>query len=116
MAITGRLNNGTLRVLEGRCPNLLAEASLYQYDPERGSEKPVAENNHALDALRYLISRIDARKMARAQKVDQPVEEAPAKPKEPIYYKGRTFREFVEDDSLWTPISFDDLWRIKRAG
>src|SRR5205823_726611 len=30
-AVTGRLENGTLKMLEGRCPNLLYEAGLYRY-------------------------------------------------------------------------------------
>jgi hypothetical protein len=36
-AVTARLESGTLRVVEGRCPNLLAEAGLYRYsDDPRG--------------------------------------------------------------------------------
>ncbi len=50
-AVRARLENGTLRVVQGSCPNLLAEAGLYQYDPEaRDSETPKKENDHALDA------------------------------------------------------------------
>ncbi|MCI0681925.1 MAG: hypothetical protein L0Y71_07460 [Gemmataceae bacterium] len=68
-AVTEGLQNGTLRVLEGACPNLLAEAGLYrwaghgEYRAER--EKPMDEHNHALAALRYLVSRLDRRRMAR---------------------------------------------------
>jgi hypothetical protein len=39
------------------------EAGLYRYGD--AGEAPVDEHNHALSALRYLISRLDARKMAR---------------------------------------------------
>jgi hypothetical protein len=60
-AVSARLQNGTLRVLEGRCPNLLAEAGLYRHGDD---ETPIDEHNHALDALRYLISRLDARHLA----------------------------------------------------
>src|SRR5258708_3703093 len=69
-AVRARLENGSLRVVAGSCPNLLAESGLYRYDPEaRGkSETPIEEHDHALDALRYLISRIDARRMARMRK------------------------------------------------
>src|SRR5437879_4472163 len=58
-AVSARLENGTLRVLEGRCPNLLAEAALYRYSDDAGdrrAEAPVDQQNHALAALRYLIS------------------------------------------------------------
>jgi hypothetical protein len=67
-AVRARLENGTLRVLQGACPNLLAEAGLYRYVTETGdvrSETPVDEHNHALGALRYLISKLDARLLAR---------------------------------------------------
>ncbi len=66
-AVTARLANGCLRIVEGACPNLIAEAGLYRY-PENGvggSENPMDEHNHALAALRYLISRLDERRMAR---------------------------------------------------
>src|SRR3954447_22929407 len=59
-AVSARLENGTLRVLQGCCPNLLAEAGLYRYSAEaheRHAEAPVDEHNHALAALRYLVSR-----------------------------------------------------------
>ncbi len=67
-AVTARLANGTLKVLEGRCPNLLHEAGLYRWDDsatERDSETPVDAHNHALSALRYLVASLDAGKMAR---------------------------------------------------
>ena len=66
-AVSARVENGTLRVLEGACPNLLAEAALYRYSDdltERNTEVPVDDHNHALSALRYLISRLDARHLA----------------------------------------------------
>jgi hypothetical protein len=67
-AVSARLESGRLRVVEGRCPNLLAEASLYRYGEEghdRRGEVPVDEHNHALSALRYLVSKLDARHLAR---------------------------------------------------
>jgi hypothetical protein len=53
------LLGGRLRVLAGCCPYLLAEASQYRLDPAAGFRRPVKENDHALDALRYLVSRAD---------------------------------------------------------
>src|SRR5205807_3898711 len=67
-AVSARLEDGTLRVLKGACPNLLAEAALYRYGEDAGdrsAEVPVDEHNHALAGLRYLVSRLDARRMAR---------------------------------------------------
>jgi hypothetical protein len=67
-AVRSRLEAGALRVLEGSCPHLLAEAQLYRYESESGSEEPVKEHDHALDALRYLVSKLDWKKMARLRR------------------------------------------------
>ncbi len=68
-AVTARLQSGKLRVLRDCCPNLLAEAGLYRWsgrgEVSDNAETPLNDHNHALSALRYLISRLDARKMAR---------------------------------------------------
>jgi hypothetical protein len=71
-AVAARLRTGRLKVRRNACPNLLTEASLYRYPSaaERAlrGENPVDEHNHALGALRYLISRLDARFIARLRK------------------------------------------------
>ena len=71
-AITARIRTGRLRVNPHRCPNLVAEAKLYRYpgEGERAvlGENPVDDNNHALGALRYLISRLDSRFIAKLRK------------------------------------------------
>jgi phage terminase large subunit len=66
-AVQARLEDGSLKVVKGRCPNLIAESELYHYDPEdkRKSEDPVKEYDHALDALRYLVSKVDARRLGK---------------------------------------------------
>lgn len=71
-AITARLQNGTLRVLDGCCPNLIAEAGLYRYadEPQGGdSENPLDDHNHALAALRYLVNTVDLHRMAKPSAV-----------------------------------------------
>src|SRR5262249_50418873 len=63
-AVSARIENGTLLIPRGCCPNLRAEAELYRYSDsptERQAEVPVDEHNHALAALRYLVSKLDAR-------------------------------------------------------
>jgi hypothetical protein len=78
-AVRSRIENGTLKIVEGTCPNLLAEARLYRYDPDSPrSEKPRKENDHALDALRYLISKLDWKKMARIRRRNPPDDDASA--------------------------------------
>jgi hypothetical protein len=66
--VTARIESGRLKIREGACPNLLAEAGLYRYSNAPGEEKleiPIDEHNHALAALRYLIASIDARNFLR---------------------------------------------------
>jgi hypothetical protein len=102
-AVTARLRTGTLRVVQGACPNLVSEAGLYRYDDdpgERKAEKPLDDNNHALAALRYLISKIDARYMARLRRRPCSPESAPeaAAPPPP---KKRPWLS-IYNEALWT--------------
>jgi hypothetical protein len=103
-AVSARLEHGTLRVLEGRCPNLLAEAALYRYGDDAGdrrAEAPVDEHNHALAALRYLVSRLDARRLARPRGPgagDPPAEEPAAAPRRQSPWLR------LDNEALWTPL------------
>jgi hypothetical protein len=105
-AVTARLETDRLRVVQGACPNLLREASLYRYSEDRAdrrSETPVDEHNHALDALRYLVSAIDARQMARMKGksgVGETAAEEAGKAKRPEK-KWLSLR----NEALWTRIS-----------
>jgi hypothetical protein len=109
-AVRARLEDGSLRVVAGSRPNLLAEAGLYRYDPEAHgkSEKPLKEHDHTLDALRYLISRIDARRMARIRKsapLVEPPPDTPAQTEEPpassASLKQRKWLS-IYNEELWT--------------
>ncbi len=95
-AVSARLEEGTLRILEGRCPNLLHEAGLCRYgsgsDDDCGDEIPIAEHNHALDALRYLIMDLDSRKLARRAE-HRPLAEAVPREK--------TLKDVLEDNRVW---------------
>jgi hypothetical protein len=81
-AVRARLRTGRLKVQRSRCPNLLAEAQLYRYptrqEAARPGENPLDEHNHALGALRYLVSRLDAHYIARLRR---PAAPRPADPK-----------------------------------
>ena len=83
-------------------PILLAEAALYRYGDnaeDRGSETPVDEHNHALAALRYLISRLDARQMARNRRApDMPPRESPS-----AAGKKRPWLR-LDNEALWTQV------------
>lgn len=65
-AVRARVQSRRLRIWRQGCPNLLAEAGLYRYpdltEVAQGARReiPIDDDNHALAALRYCISRIDA--------------------------------------------------------
>jgi len=101
-AVMARVESGRLRIQEGRCPNLLAEAGLYRYDDcrEGRAEAPLDEHNHALDALRYLIYALDARSLAgrRPRAAEQPAtQECP-----PPRSRPRPWLR-LDNEYLWPP-------------
>jgi hypothetical protein len=107
MAVSARLESGRLRVVAGACPKLLYEAALYRYGESaegRGTEEPVDEHNHAVAALRYLISRLDQRRLGRRSQSIEPAaaEEVPAAPPGPKAKPSWPQRWTNED--LWTRI------------
>jgi len=56
-----RVRTGRLKVCRC-CPNLIDEADGYAYadkEDRTGPEKPVKENDHAMDALRYMVMGVD---------------------------------------------------------
>jgi hypothetical protein len=71
-AVTARLENGTLRVVEGACPNLLREAGLYRYatkaDSRRG-ESPLGQDDH-VDGRVAVFDRDDRRAEVGAEAED----------------------------------------------
>ena len=62
-AVHSRIEAGRLKIIGSACPNLVSESELYQY--EEGSDKPAKDFDHALDALRYLTFKLDAKRPAR---------------------------------------------------
>lgn len=67
-AVASRIATGRLKVHPSACPNLLQEAQRYHYGEAGDGENPVDADNHALAALRYLVSRIDERYVARMRR------------------------------------------------
>jgi hypothetical protein len=107
-AVTARLEDGGLRVLVGRCPNLLAEAQLYRYSDEPGereAESPLNAHNHALDALRYLVASLDQRRMARPRKPVPPPDAPPGSPPPPPPAPPPRKRD------PWLRYDNEELWR-----
>jgi hypothetical protein len=104
-AVRARLEEGALKVVAGSCPNLFAEAALYRYHPggEGTSEEPLKEYDHTMDALRYLISQIDTRRMARIRKANPPAETGQAAPPaSPAPAKPKRKWLSLYNEALWT--------------
>jgi hypothetical protein len=109
-AVTARIQTGRLKVLAERCPHLSAEARLYRYPShsDRGAdrENPVDEHNHALAALRYLVSRLDHRFMVRLRRgadERQPDAEEAANQANEVRERQRSWLS-IHNESLWTPL------------
>jgi hypothetical protein len=90
---------------------------MYRYDPNAGknSEVPEKNNDHAMDALRYLISRLDNRRLAKIRKQPQPGSPAPD-------LKGQTPPQPVEQPQpqrpkkKWLSIYNEALWTRLSGG
>lgn len=56
--ISSLIDNNILRILS-KCVNTIKEFSSYSWDPKaqkRGEDKPIKQNDHAMDALRYIVN------------------------------------------------------------
>jgi hypothetical protein len=114
-AVRARLESGRLRVVQGTCPNLLYEAGLYRYEDGGGrkSETPLGEQDHALDALRYLVSRLDERHMVKGRRRAPSPAGAPSAPAQsavvpappdPDARRGQSLRDWWGNDNLYSPL------------
>ena len=55
------LDEGRIHIVAEKCPNILKEFDSYVWDSkaqEKGEDKPIKKNDHALDALRYLLQTV----------------------------------------------------------
>ncbi len=54
--VRNRMRTGRLKIVRPKCRELVRELGLYMRDPDKpDTEEPTKENDHAPDALRYLI-------------------------------------------------------------
>jgi hypothetical protein len=93
MAVTSRIDSGRLKILRSACPHLLEEAQLYHRDAETG--KPADKDNHVMDALRYLVSRLDHGFLARVRRT----------PSDPSPGPGRSWLS-IWNEQLWKPLNY----------
>jgi hypothetical protein len=108
-AVSARVEDGRLRILEGRCPNLLTEATMYRWgeSEDRRAEVPVDEHNHALAALRYLIATIDKHQLGRRQSVQQGAAGPTKTPEELAQEEAdRRYGAWLDSDDprIWWPL------------
>lgn len=59
-AVTARMRDGRLKIIKSpQMQPLLQEAYGYAYPEDRDDERPEDKDNHAMDALRYLVAGVD---------------------------------------------------------
>ena len=69
--VSARIASGRLKIIRNEQTKwLIREAAMYRYDTEKQSENPIDEDNHAMDALRYLIVGLDRGKTAPPPEID----------------------------------------------
>lgn len=111
-AVTSRIQTGRLKVVADRCPHLLAEARLYRYpsssDHAADQENPIDEHNHALAALRYLVSRLDRRFMVQQRQIATPDQEASDGAESSRVDQQPRERKWLSlyNEALWTPLNY----------
>ena len=112
-AVRARMQTGRLKVLSSHCPNLIAEARLYRYPSAQEKpilgENPIDDNNHALGALRYLITRLDHKFVAKLRR-RQTTESAAGDPPPALLDPTET-AEAVHQARPWLRFDNETLWK-----
>ena len=62
MANVSLLKNGKIKIHEG-CEDAIREFGLYRWDEKAPEDKPIKENDHAMDDIRYMAQTILRRKL-----------------------------------------------------
>jgi hypothetical protein len=105
--VTERMRTGRLKIVRGECLDLIRELSMYCYDPEKQSEEPLDINNHACDALRYLIVGLDRGKSVRSS--HDPAQDAVDEQQEKDREQGqRELREQARQENPMDPSWWED--------
>ena len=105
--VTRRMRTGGLKIVRGACLPLVRELGMYHYDETKRTEEPVDEDNHACDALRYLVVGLDRNRSVpgvaeRAQAMAAAESEARAvAEREAAEEWGRAAREDPDDERWW---------------
>jgi hypothetical protein len=114
-AVNARIRTGRLKVNRLACPNLCNEAGMYRYpnESERAvlGEKPIDSDNHALGALRYLISRLDHHFISKLRK-KPPADVGAPYPLPKDFEARERIKEYQQDHPArpWNRLDNPALW------
>lgn len=116
--VNARITSGRLRVSRVNCPNLIWESKLYRYPTAQEKkiigENPVDADNHALAALRYLVSRVDARVMARLrgdQRSEKPLPRDESPQEEEVTVTPEQEKAAKPVKNVWNTVDNPEVWR-----
>ena len=66
--VQSRIRRGKLKVCLPQCPNIQGESKLYRYPMADGitvGNRPIDKDNHAMDALRYMVLGLDRKEIGK---------------------------------------------------
>ena len=105
--VSERIRTGRLRIVRSACLPLVRELSMYRYDTAKQLEEPVKEDDHAVDALRYLVVGLDRNREVPGV-ADRALRDAAAESearavaeREAAEERGRAAREDPDDERWW---------------
>ncbi len=108
-SVSGRMRTGRLKIVRCEATKpLIRELGLYRYDPAKTLEEPIDQDNHACDALRYLVVGLDrgrrlepmpSETLEQRQERDQARAEAVRLEREEMF---RIAAENPLDERLWS--------------
>lgn len=111
-AVTARIRTNRLKI-SANCQNLIQEAQLYRYPTQQEKaivgEKPIDDNNHAMDALRYLVAGIDRKFIAKIRKL-VPKDGPPEPPANPTSHTLEEQLKSIHNVDVWLSTHNDQLF------
>jgi hypothetical protein len=97
-SLNERMSTGRLKIIRQSCKPLVNELGFYHYDPERETEEPVKQDDHACDALRYLcVGMSRGRRVELLRDHEERLRKEAQRGENPAAFEG----QWYDDPRLW---------------